>query len=249
MVSFPIADKSEITARRKTTGLSPRLRGFTLIELLVVIAIISILASMLFPSFSRARESARRIDCVNNLKQIGIATYMYMQDWDERYPIGYPYWSAPSYVPNQPQLSATLHTYTKSYQVWNCKSWTGLYRPESDEGNYSFIVLEADEQTTQQNGGVLNQMIGVPHPSGGLYQRPRADSALQDPAGYPLLFCGAGPQQVPEEIHGHTLVGDVAWGNGAISGTNVLYGDQHVKWWKGNRPNWDNFYHTPLRNN
>lgn len=241
MVSFRLADKVRFKSRRHA---HQSLRGFTLIELLVVIAIISILASMLFPSFSRARESARRIDCVNNLKQVGIAIAMYVNDWDERYPVGYPYWSASGGIPNQPQLSETLFTYTKSFQVWNCKSWTGVYRPESDEGNYSFIVLETDESSST----ILNQMIGVPHPSGGLYQRPRGDASLQDPTGYPLMFCGAGPQQVPEEIHGHTLVGDAAWGTGAISGTNVLYGDQHVKWWKGNRPNWDDLYHTPLNN-
>jgi len=242
MVLSRIVDKVRIPSRLKTPHNQNKLRGFTLIDLLVFIAIISILASMLFPSFSRARESARRIDCINNLKQIGVATYMYTQDWDERYPIGYPYWSAPGNVPNQPQLSETLHSYTKSYQVFNCKSWTGLYRPETDEGNYSFIVLETDESSST----ILNQMIGVPHPSGGLYQRPRSDSSLQEPATYPLLFCGAGPQQVPNEFHGHTLICDTAWANCAISGTNVLYGDQHAKWWKGNRGDWDKFYHTPL---
>ena len=218
-------------------------RGFTLIELLVVIAIISILASMLFPSFSRARESARRIDCINNLKQIGIAIAMYTNDWDERYPVGYPYWQTSGGIPDTPQLSETLHPYTKSYQLWNCKSWTGVYRPESNEGNYSFIVVENNDPAAQPN---QNNVIGMPNPNGGLFQLPRADAALQNPTGYPLLFCGAGPQQVANELHGHTLMSDAGWGQGAISGTNVLYGDQHAKWWKGNRANWDDFYHTPL---
>ncbi|MBU0610035.1 MAG: type II secretion system GspH family protein, partial [Armatimonadetes bacterium] len=59
-------------------------RGFTLIELLVVIAILGLLAAILFPVFARARESARRTVCRSNLKQIGNATMMYYQDYDEQ---------------------------------------------------------------------------------------------------------------------------------------------------------------------
>jgi prepilin-type N-terminal cleavage/methylation domain-containing protein len=57
-------------------------RAFTLVELLVVIAIIAILAALLFPSFARARESARSITCTSNLRQIGMALAMYRQDYD-----------------------------------------------------------------------------------------------------------------------------------------------------------------------
>jgi len=101
-------------------------RAFTLIELLVVIAIIAILASILFPVFARAREQARKAACQSNLKQIGLAIAMYVQDYDETYPLG-----SMGYSSVQPDWydDGNAHTaywysifqpYVKSRQVFVC---------------------------------------------------------------------------------------------------------------------------------
>jgi len=144
-----------------------RRRGFTLIELLVVIAIIAILAAILFPVFAQAREKARQTGCISNCKQIGTAVMLYVQDYDEVFPMsdnfaiiirgspvqgGYQYWGdaiAP-YVRNGGQSNhPTLQGGTGNYGPYQrCPSaqqmWTGYaynimlgYYPNGQLGSVS----------------------------------------------------------------------------------------------------------------
>jgi prepilin-type N-terminal cleavage/methylation domain-containing protein/prepilin-type processing-associated H-X9-DG protein len=73
--------------KRPRNGAPQAGAAFTLIELLVVIAIIAILAAILFPVFAQAREKARQTQCLSNEKQMGTALMMYVQDYDEVYPM------------------------------------------------------------------------------------------------------------------------------------------------------------------
>src|SRR5437867_4650518 len=97
-----------------------RNKAFTLIELLVVIAIIAILAAILFPVFAQARDKARSAACLSNLKQIGMATRMYTQDYDEVL--------VPSYLYNSKSTwewwMDLLQPYVKNRGVFVCPTWS-----------------------------------------------------------------------------------------------------------------------------
>lgn len=110
-------DREQLRAGQRNAR-GARTNGFTLIELLVVIAIIAILAAILFPVFARAREKARQTACASNMRQMGLAVQMYLQDYDERFPLAA---TAPTPVTflNWHHL---VDPYVKNKQVWVCPS-------------------------------------------------------------------------------------------------------------------------------
>ena len=105
-------------------------RGFTLIELLVVIAIIAILIALLLPAVQQAREAARRTQCRNNLKQMGIALHNY-HDMARTFPPGYIYDS------NFPSAG---------HESWG---WTAMILPQLEQGPL-FEKLRVNELTLEQ---------------------------------------------------------------------------------------------------
>jgi len=127
------------------------MRAFTLIELLVVVAIIAILAAVLFPAYTRARESARVANCMSNIRQLALATMLYLQDYDERFPPAeywgeYPvkqYWFGYRLGPSQFDSSrGLLQPYLKSREIQRCPSFRGRIYLGNTTGygyNYGYV--------------------------------------------------------------------------------------------------------------
>ncbi len=146
-------------------------KAFTLIELLVVIAIIALLAAILFPVFSRARENARKSSCQNNVKQIGVGMLQYLQDYDEQF--GYN-----GGVMAAAPLTTTpwiYYSYIKSAQVFKCPSHSAnvgcsylfnnniSYRSVADMARPAELVVGMDGDIgTGGNRGPGAVVSGVP---------------------------------------------------------------------------------------
>ena len=118
--------------------------AFTLIELLVVIAIIAILAAILFPVFAQAREKARQVSCLSNVKQAGLAFNMYVQDYDEV----------------TPSLGASrdwwglIYPYTKNTGIYLC--------PDRNEGSETTVWTGGKDI----NGNGVGELLKLPRRNG-----------------------------------------------------------------------------------
>jgi prepilin-type N-terminal cleavage/methylation domain-containing protein len=129
--------------------------GFTLIELLVVIAIIAILASILFPVYSRVRENARRTKCLSNVKQLVMAFTMYADDHDETLPIwcmDYPWKSKDTDGPGNTWDAVLLPYYRNSEMLYcpsnpNAKTHPGLWTGSQNLRSYAMAGYVAGSDT------------------------------------------------------------------------------------------------------
>jgi type II secretory pathway pseudopilin PulG len=198
--------------------------------LLVVIGIIAVLAAILFPVFAAARGKAHSVRCVSNLRQIGMAMSMYMDDYDGFYPWGvdpadrllpviwseYPVWQ--SWIQWMPYMHEVVDPYIRSRELWHCPSDGGF-----DELEDSGLPLAGRPEAFQAFGTSYMYRTEL------TFSRARQE-ALRDPVKVNVLFDGYG------SWHGGRAWGARRW--------NVLHGDGHVK--SANRAQYDEGWSCPV---
>jgi prepilin-type N-terminal cleavage/methylation domain-containing protein/prepilin-type processing-associated H-X9-DG protein len=233
-------------------------KAFTLIELLVVIAIIAILAAILFPVFAQAREKARAVSCLSNMKQITLAELMYVQDYDERFSGSYN--ATPNNVRTYyPQL---LYPYTKNAQIYYCPD-AGDDDHFNDDGSNNCTTMPntCGQQPSPPNGygagptdyaynSLCSVNVGNANTAGYCDSAQNKLAAVQAPATTLLIMDGRGnngPQygfiniwetnqtDVAGTFYGNTWYGNKAnsvtpyYWHPVGSGFNVAWYDGHVK--------------------
>ncbi len=216
--------------RDVNSGFTGARGAFTLIELLVVIAIIAILAAILFPVFAQAREKARQTACLSNMRQLGNAMMMYVQDYDETFPhhFGAAQAATPTYtLYNSGQAwPLMIYSYVKNKGVFDCPS-----SPDKVSDVYPEGLTLWGPGTTDYDGNYMFNYDGI------TYGTSSSMAGIPEPASTYMLFDGGDFVCCWGTNSWTTLMEelDLNWNSGKegpnrhSNMSNVAFADGHVK--------------------